>query len=191
MMAQRLAGKRVAILAADGVERVELDHPRNTLTELGARVDVLSPNHIEIKAVQSDLTPDGTIGVDGGVGDAEVADYDLLILPGGTVNPDKLRADDDAVSFVAGFVHVGKPVASIGHGAWTLVEAGLVDGRRVACHPCIRTDLVNAGATVVDQDVVNDRGLITSRSTDDLPAFVREIVSELSQELAGLNHCLG
>ncbi len=182
-MAADLQGRRVAILAADGVERVELEQPREALDRAGARTEVLSVDEGEIQARENDLDPAGTFGVDGLVAEASVADYDALVLPGGTVNPDQLRVDSDAVSFVREFVESGKPVASICHGPWTLIEAGVVTGRTLTSFPSIRTDLRNAGAEVVDQDVVVDGNLITSRSPDDLPAFCDTIVAEFAGQL--------
>lgn len=178
-MAADLQGKRVAILAADGVERVELEQPREVLDKAGARTEVLSVDEGEIQARENDLDPVGTFGVDGLVAEASVADYDALVLPGGTVNPDKLRLDEDAVAFVRDFVESGKPVAAICHGPWTLIEAGVATGRTLTSFPSIRTDLRNAGANVVDQEVVVDKNLITSRSPEDLPAFSAAIVSHL------------
>ncbi|OYN86767.1 type 1 glutamine amidotransferase domain-containing protein [Parenemella sanctibonifatiensis] len=179
-MAADLQGRRVAILAADGVERVELEQPRAVLDQAGARTEVLSVDGGEIQARESDLDPAGTFNVDGLVSEAAVADYDALLLPGGTVNPDKLRLDQDAVAFVRDFVESGKPVAAICHGPWTLIEAGVVGGRTLTSFPSIRTDLRNAGANVVDQEVVVDKNLITSRSPEDLPAFSEAIVSQLA-----------
>lgn len=178
-MAADLQGKRVAILAADGVERVELEQPREVLDKAGARTEVLSVDEGEIQARENDLDPVGTFAVDGLVAEASVADYDALVLPGGTVNPDKLRLDEDAVAFVRDFVESGKPVAAICHGPWTLIEAGVATGRTLTSFPSIRTDLRNAGANVVDEEVVVDKNLITSRSPEDLPAFSAAIVSQL------------
>ncbi|AZH78999.1 peptidase C56 [Microbacterium sp. Y-01] len=179
-MTETLQGRRVAILAADGVERVELEKPREALEQAGAQTEVLSIHDGEIQARENDLDAAGTFTVDGLVADASVTDYDALLLPGGTVNPDQLRVDPDAVSFVREFVQSGKPVAAICHGPWTLIEAGVVEGRTLTSFPSIRTDLRNAGAHVVDQDVVVDGNLITSRSPDDLPAFSEAIVSQLA-----------
>ena len=179
-MAADLQGRRVAILAADGVERVELEQPREALDRAGARTEVLSVGEGEIQARDNDLDPAGTFSVDGLVAEASVADYDALVLPGGTVNPDKLRVEQDAVAFVRDFVESGKPVAAICHGPWTLIEAGVVTGRTLTSFPSIRTDLRNAGADVVDQDVVVDKNLITSRSPDDLSAFCDAIVSQIA-----------
>ena len=175
-MAGELNGKRVAILAADGVERVELEQPRQTLDQAGARTELLSLHDGQIQARNNDLEDAGTFDVDALVRSAAVEDYDALLLPGGTVNPDKLRIDQAAVRFVREFVESGKPVASICHGPWTLLEAGVVSGRTLTSFPSIRTDLRNAGATVVDEEVATDGNLITSRSPDDLPAFCRAIV---------------
>ena len=179
-MAETLQGKRVAILAADGVERVELEKPREALEQAGAQTEVLSIHDGEIQARENDLDAAGTFTVDGLVADASVTHYDALLLPGGTVNPDQLRVDPGAVSFVREFVESGKPVAAICHGPWTLIEAGVVEGRTLTSFPSIRTDLRNAGADVVDQDVVVDGNLITSRSPDDLPAFCDTIVAKFA-----------
>lgn len=180
MAFQQLQGKRVAFLAADGVEKVELEQPRAALEEAGAEIELLSLKSGEIQARNHDLEPAGTFPVDRAVSDASVDDFDALVLPGGTVNPDKLRMDDTAVSFVRDFVGSGKPVAAICHGPWTLVEAGVADGRTLTCYQSIRTDLRNAGATVVDEEVVVDGNVITSRSPRDLPAFCSTIVDQFS-----------
>ena len=182
MTEQQLRGKRVAFLAADGVERVELEQPRDALEQAGAYTDLLSVEEGEIQARNHDLEPAGTFPVDGAVADASVDDYDALVLPGGTVNPDKLRIDEGAVGFVRDFVNSGKPVAAICHGPWTLVEAGVVSGRTLTSYPSIRTDLQNAGAEVVDQEVCRDGNLLTSRSPKDLPAFCAAIVETLAPE---------
>src|ERR1700712_3754262 len=175
-MTGKLDGSRVAILAADGVERVEVEQPRDALREAGATTHLLSLHDGEIQARNNDLDEAGTFSVDGLVAEASVEDYDALLLPGGTVNPDKLRIDEAAVGFVRDFVNSGKPVAAICHGPWTLLEAGVVNGRTLTSFPSIRTDLRNAGATVVDEEVATDGNLITSRSPDDLPAFCAAIV---------------
>jgi len=175
-MTSDLNGRRVAILAADGVERVELEQPRRALEQAGATTEVLSLREGRIEARDNDLEPAGTFDVDSLVGAASVADYHALLLPGGTVNPDKLRVDRAAVDFVRDFVDSGKPVASICHGPWTLLEAGVVSGRTLTSFPSIRTDLRNAGARVVDDEVAVDGNLLTSRSPDDLPAFCAAMV---------------
>lgn len=176
-----LNGRTVAILAADGVERIELEEPRTALLDAGATVHVLSLEEGEIEAKEGDLNPAGTFTVDRLVADAAVTEYDALVLPGGTVNPDKLRIDADAVAFVRDFVESGRPVAAICHGPWTLVEAGVLRGRTLTSYPSIRTDLRNAGATVVDQEVSIDGNLITSRNPDDVPAFCAALVKAVAQ----------
>jgi protease I len=184
MVSNQLKGKKIAILAADGVERVELEQPRAALEQAGAAVQVVSLKSDAIQARNHDLEPAGTIPVDRVVADASVEEFDGLVLPGGTVNPDKLRRNDSAVAFVRDFVNSGKPVAAICHGPWTLVEAGVVDGRRVTSYPSIRTDLRNAGAEVVDAEVVVDGNLISSRSPSDLPAFCAALVGQLARASA-------
>jgi protease I len=180
-MAGELNGKRVAILAADGVERVELEQPREAVENAGAETELLSIHDGEIAARNSDLEDAGTFPVDREVSEASVDDYDALLLPGGTVNPDKLRMDEDAVSFVREFFQSGKPIGAICHGPWTLLEAGVLPGRRITSWPSIRTDLRNGGAEVLDEEVVTDEGLVTSRSPDDLPAFCAKIVEEFAE----------
>src|SRR3954454_13512733 len=180
-MSDVLRDRRVAILAADGVERVELEQPRQAVQDAGARVELLSIHDGEIAARNNDLEDAGTFTVDRLVGDVSVEDYDALLLPGGTVNPDKLRMDERAVDFVREFFDLGKPIAAICHGPWTLLEAGVLPGRRITSFPSLRTDLRNAGATVVDEQVVVDEGLVSSRSPDDLPAFCEKIVEEFGE----------
>ncbi|ORV57674.1 peptidase C56 [Mycobacterium europaeum] len=179
-MANELQGKKVAILAADGVEKVELEQPRSALEAAGAQVELLSLKTGEIQARNHDLEPAGTFKVDRAVSDASVSEFDGLVLPGGTVNPDKLRMDSSAVSFVRDFVSSGKLVAAICHGPWTLLEAGVAKGRTLTSYPSIRTDLRNAGANVVDEEVVVDGNVITSRSPKDLPAFCATIVQQFA-----------
>jgi protease I len=180
-MSDVLRDRRVAILATDGVERVELEQPREAVEDAGAQVELLSIHDGEIAARNNDLEDAGTFAVDRLVGDASVDDYDALLLPGGTVNPDKLRMDEHAVDFVRDFFDSGKPIAAICHGPWTLLEAGVVPGRKMTSFPSIRTDLRNAGATVVDAQVVVDGGLVTSRSPDDLPAFCEKLLEEFAE----------
>jgi deglycase len=180
-MTDQLSGRKVAILAADGVERVELEKPRQAVEEAGASTELLSIHDGEIAARNNDLEDAGTFPVDRLVSDASVDDYDALLLPGGTVNPDKLRMNDDAIGFVRQFFESGKPIGTICHGPWSLVEAGVVAGRRITSFPSIRTDLRNAGAQVVDEEVVTDEGLVSSRSPDDLPAFCSKIVEEFAE----------
>jgi protease I len=184
-MSNQLQGKKIAILAADGVEKVELERPRAALEQAGAQVQLLSLKSGEIQARNHDLEPAGTFPVDRVVSEASVDEFDGLILPGGTVNPDKLRLDRSAVAFVENFVSSGKPVAAICHGPWTLVEAGMVAGRTLTSYPSIRTDLRNAGAHVVDQEVVVDGNLISSRSPKDLPAFCSAVIEQLARVATG------
>lgn len=179
-MSDELTGRTVAVLATDGVERAELDEPCRAVREAGGRVEVLSLASGQIDARVQDLKPGGAIAVDREVGAAEVDDFDGLVLPGGTVNADRLRLDTGAVRFVESFVRSGKPVAVICHGPWSLIEAGVVAGRTLTSYPSIRTDLSNAGATVVDEPVVIDGNLISSRSPADLPAFCQAIVDQFA-----------
>jgi protease I len=179
-MADQLSGKKIAILAADGVEQVELEQPRQAVTEAGATVTLLSLGTGSIQAMNGDIEKGDTFDVDKAVADCTVDDFDGLVLPGGTINPDRLRVDDDAMAFVRDFVTSGKPVAAICHGPWSLVEAGVVEGRVLTSYPSIRTDLRNAGAQVVDEEVCVDGNLITSRNPDDLPAFCKTVVEALA-----------
>lgn len=179
-MANELRDRKIAILATNGVEQVELERPRQAVEDAGGRTHLLSLDTDDIQAMNHDLEPAGTFAVDHVVADASTGDYDALLLPGGTCNADRLRMDADAVAFVRDFVESGKPVAVICHGPWTLVEAGVVRGRRITSFPSLRTDLRNAGAEVVDEQVVIDGNLISSRNPDDLPAFCEAIVRELS-----------
>ncbi|QUX26794.1 type 1 glutamine amidotransferase [Nocardiopsis akebiae] len=179
-MADTLNGRRVAILAADGVEQVELVTPRKALNEEGATIDLVSLRSGRIQAMNGDIEPADTFDVDRVVSEVGVDDYDALVVPGGTVNPDNLRSDENAVGFVRDFVAAGKPVAAICHGPWILVEADVVRGRTVTSYPSLRTDIRNAGGTVVEEEVVTDQGITTSRNPDDLPAFCERIVREFA-----------
>jgi protease I len=179
-MAGVLQGKRIAMLAADGVERRELEQPRAALSDAGADTRLLSLKVGMIDARDHDLQPAGEFTVDGEVSDASVEDFHALVIPGGTVNADKLRTDRVAVAFVHDFVESGKPVGVICHGPWTLVEAGVVRGRTLTSYPSVGTDLRNAGAKVVDEEVVIDGNLISSRAPDDLPAFCAAIVDRFA-----------
>jgi protease I len=180
-MSQELNGQKIAILATDGVERIELEEPRGALRGAGAKTDVLSLHPGEIQSLQFDIQSAATLPVDRLVADASVDDYDALLLPGGTVNPDRLRMNSDAVDFVRRFAESGKPIAAICHGPWTLAEADVVRGRRMTSWPSVRTDLRNAGAEVVDEEVVIDGQLTTSRSPADLPAFCPAIVEQFAK----------
>ena len=184
VMSETLHDMKVAILATDGVERRELEEPRRAIEDAGGSTELLSLSDGTIAARDHDLEPAGEFTVDRAVGKAGVDEFDALVVPGGTVNADKLRSDAAAVAFVRDFVNSGRPVAVICHGPWTLVEAGVADGRTLTSYPSLRTDLRNAGATVVDEEVVVDGNLITSRSPDDLPAFNAAIHAALTKTAA-------
>lgn len=181
-MTHALDGKKVAILATDGVERRELVEPREALEQAGSRTELLSLENGTIDARDHDLEPAGTYTVDRPVSEATGEDFDALVIPGGTVNADKLRSDSTAVAFVRDFVNAGRPVAVICHGPWTLVEAGVAEGRTLTSYPSLRTDLRNAGATVLDEEVVIDGNLITSRSPEDIPAFNKALIDALAKQ---------
>ncbi|MEV0066641.1 MULTISPECIES: type 1 glutamine amidotransferase domain-containing protein [unclassified Amycolatopsis] len=180
-MAKVLQGRKVAILAADGVEQVELEQPRKAVTAEGATVDLVSLADGEIQAMNGDIDKGATFPVDRLVADVSADDYDALLLPGGTMNPDNLRRDPAAVRFAGDFVRAGKPVGVICHGPWTLVEADVVRGRTLTSFPSVRTDIRNAGGTVVDEEVVVDNGLVSSRNPDDLPAFCAKVIEEFAE----------
>jgi protease I len=180
-MADELKGRKIAIIAADGVEEIELVKPREAVEEAGAETALLSIETGEIQSMNGDINKSETYSVDGTVADASVDDYDGVILPGGVVNPDKLRVEGDVISFLQDFFATGKPVGVICHGPWTLVEADLVRDRRITSYPSVRTDIVNAGGDWVDEEVVVDEGLVSSRNPDDLPAFCAKIVEEFAE----------
>jgi protease I len=181
VVSEELAGRKVAILAANGMEQVEYEQPRAAVTQAGAEVRLVSIEDDKVQAMNGDIDKGDTFDVDLQVSQARPEDFDALILPGGTINPDRLRADPDAVRFVRSFVESGKPVAAICHGPWTLAEAGVVQGRRITSYPSIRTDLRNAGADVVDEEVVVDDNLITSRNPGDLQAFCNALVEQFAK----------
>jgi protease I len=179
-MASTLNGKKVAILATDGFEQVELTDPKKNLEEAGAAVTVLSLKATPDEIKGWDKTDWGKkVKVDGQVAEADPAQFDALVLPGGQINPDKLRIDQDAVSFVKRFVATGKTTAAICHGPWVLIEADVVKGKTMTSWPSVHTDLKNAGANWVNQEVVVDGQFITSRKPEDIPAFSREIIKAL------------
>ena len=178
-MAQELKGKRIAFLAAEGVEQVELEEPWKAIRDAGADVDLVSPEDGEVQAFHH-LDKGDTFPVDRTVADARAEDYDGLVLPGGVANPDFLRGDERAVGFARAFFEQDKPVAVICHGPWTLVEAGVLRGRTITSWPTLKTDIRNAGATWVDEEVHVDTDgpgvIVSSRKPDDLKAFCGEIV---------------
>jgi protease I len=179
-MAGRLDGKKIAILAADGVEQVELVEPRKALEEAGAGTELVSFEDGEIQGFDH-LEHADKLKVDRTLSDASADDYDGLLIPGGVANGDFLRADEDAVRFTADFARAGKPIAAICHAPWVLVEAGLVKGRTVTSFPALKTDIRNAGGTWVDEEVHVDNGLVTSRKPDDIPAFSAKAIEEFAE----------
>lgn len=179
-MSNELQGRRVAVLATDGVEQIELTEPSHALRQAGADVDLISLEPGEIQAFNH-LDRAETFPVDQAVKSVKAADYDALLLPGGVANPDRLRLDPNAVDFVREFFEQGKPVAAICHAPWMLIEAGVARGRTVTSFPSLRTDLVNAGATWVDQQVHVDEGLVTSRKPQDIPAFNGKMIEEFAE----------
>ncbi len=179
-MTQSLANKRVAILVDNGFEQVEMTEPRNALEAAGALTQIVSPAKYKVKGWDS--TKWGQeFPVDQPLDQADPSQYDALLLPGGVMNPDKLRINQKAVNFVKAFVQAGKPIAAICHGPWTLIEAGGVRGRKITSWPSLQTDLRNAGAQWVDQEVVVDNGLVSSRKPDDIPAFNKKMVEEFAE----------
>lgn len=179
-MKKTLQGKSVAILAADGFEQSELLEPKKALEDAGAEVTIVSLESGKIKG-WDEKDWGKSIGVDLTLDEADAADFDALQLPGGVMNPDKLRDDARAVAFVKSFFDAGKPIGAICHGPWTLIEADAVKGRRLTSYSSIRTDLENAGAQWVDEEVVTDNGLVTSRKPADLPAFNAKLIEEIAE----------
>jgi protease I len=179
-MTTRLDGKRLAVLATDGVEQIELTRPIEAAREAGAAVEIVSTKPGEIQGVKGDDKGD-RFGVDRTTDTVRVDDYDALLVPGGTKSPDRLRADEHAVRFVRDFVTSGKPVASICHGPWMLVEADVVRGRTLTSWPTLRTDVRNAGGTWVDEEVRVDQGIVTSRKPEDLDAFCAKMIEEIAE----------
>ncbi len=179
-MSQELRNKRVAALVDNGFEQSELLEPKQALENAGARVDVVSPQASKVKGWTA-LHWGQDVHVDVQLDKADANDYDAILLPGGVMNPDKLRMNDNAVRFVKAFVDAKKPIAAICHGPWTLIETGIVRGRTLTSWPSLKTDLKNAGANWVDQECVNDNGLVTSRKPDDIPAFNRKMIEEFAE----------
>lgn len=179
-MAQSLSGKTIAILATDGFEQVELTEPKKALESAGATVHVVAPHDGSIRGMKH-MDPGDPVPVDRTLDAADAGAYDGLVVPGGLFNPDQLRTNDGAIAFVRAFFEAGKPVGAICHGPQLLINAGLVEGRTMTAIPAIRKDLANAGARVVDREVVVDGGLVTSRNPDDLPAFCGKLVEEFAE----------
>jgi protease I len=179
-MNSSLEGKRVAILTENGFEQSELEEPKKALEEAGAEAQIVSPVKGKVKGwAKTDWGK--SFPVDVALSDADAEDFDALVLPGGVMNPDKLRQNEDALDFVRAFFAAGKPVAAICHGPQTLISAGVVKGRRMTSYESIQTDLKNAGAIWVDEEVVVDNGLVTSRKPDDLPAFNQKMIEEIEE----------
>lgn len=177
---QDLRGKKVAIVVTDGFEQVEMTSPREALQKAGAETKIVSPTKGKVKGWEHTEWGD-EFPVDVALEQAKADDYDALLLPGGVMNPDKLRRDDRALEFVRAFFNAGKPVGAICHGPWTLIDAGVVRGRKVTSYESIQCDLKNAGADWVNEEVVVDNGLVTSRKPDDLPAFNRKLIEEIAE----------
>jgi len=180
-MENKLKGKKVAILVADGFEQVELTEPRKALEAAGAKTEIVSPAEGEVQGWNHDEKAD-SFTVDMPLKRARSDDYDALLLPGGVRNPDQLRMMTRAVEFIDGFFAAGKPVAAICHAPWTLIESGMVKGRRMTSWPSLKTDLMNAGADWVDKEVVVDHGLVTSRKPQDIPAFNQKMIGEFAEQ---------
>ncbi|HEY2384813.1 MAG TPA: type 1 glutamine amidotransferase domain-containing protein [Terriglobia bacterium] len=180
MAKKDLSGKRVAILVDEGFEQVELIKPRKALDRAGAQTQVVSPQETEVRGWNMKRWGK-TVAVDVPLESADAAGFDALLLPGGVMNPDKLRMNPKAVEFVKHFVDTGKPIAAICHGPWTLIDAGGIQGRTVTSWPSLQTDIRNAGGTWVDQEVMTDQGLVTSRKPDDIPAFNKKMIEEFAE----------
>ncbi|HYX31262.1 MAG TPA: type 1 glutamine amidotransferase domain-containing protein [Pyrinomonadaceae bacterium] len=179
-MSEELRGKTVAILVADGFEQVEMTEPKAALEAAGARARIVSPADGRVKGWKHTEWGD-KFHVDVKLADADCGDFDALLLPGGVINPDKLRLEEKAIDFIHGFIRAGKPIAAICHGPWTLIDAGAVRGRTMTSWPSLKTDLRNAGANWVDEEVVVDNGIVTSRKPDDIPAFNRKMIEEFAE----------
>jgi protease I len=181
-MQTKLNGKKVAILVANGFEQVELTGPQEALEAAGADTEIISPSEKKVQGWEGEDQDWGDkFKVDVPLAEADANDYDALLLPGGVMNPDKLRLEPKALEFIRAFFDARKPVGAICHGLWTLIDAGVVSGRRVTSYPSIKNDLINAGAQWTDEEVVVDNGLVTSRKPADIPAFNRKLVEEISE----------
>ncbi|MFL5742729.1 MAG: type 1 glutamine amidotransferase domain-containing protein [Flavisolibacter sp.] len=179
-MAREVKGKKVAILTENGFEEVELTSPMNALEQAGVDVEIISPQSEKVKAWDHDHWSI-ELPVDKNIKDARPEDYDMLVLPGGVLNPDKTRLNKDCIAFAQYFLEQGKPLAAICHGPQLLIETGMLEGRTMTSYPSVKTDLVNAGVNWVDKEVVVDNGLVTSRSPEDLEAFNKKMLEELGE----------
>jgi protease I len=179
-MANELQGKKIAFIATEGVEQAELTEPWKAVEQAGGQPELVSIEDGEVQAWEH-FDKAGTFKVDKTIEEAQPGDYDGLVLPGGVANPDQLRGDENVVAFIREFAESGKPIGVICHGPWTLIEAGVVNGRRMTSWPTLQTDLRNAGAEWVDEEVVVDQGLVSSRKPDDLPAFNAKLVEEIAE----------
>jgi protease I len=181
-VANELQGKKIAILLAPvGTEQAEFTEPKKAVEDAGGSVEVIGIQTGDAQTMNSDVNPGETFAVEKTFSEVSADEYDGLVIPGGTVGSDNLRADQDAVDFIHSFFEQAKPVGVICHGPWTLVEAGVVSGRTLTSYPTLQTDILNAGGNWVDEEVVVDQGLVTSRNPDDLPAFCAKIVEEIAE----------
>lgn len=183
----KLDGKRIAILTEDGFEKIELTSPKDALADAGAQVDIISPKEDIVRSKQGDAW-DEDFKVDIPLKDADVSNYDGLLIPGGVINPDKLRVNEEALRFVKAFFSAGKPVAAICHGPQVLIDAEVVEGRKLTSVEAIKRDLINAKALWEDSEVITDQGLVTSRTPEDLPAFNKKIVEEFAEGIHAGQH---
>ena len=189
-MANELNGKRVAILVANGFEQVELTEPKKALEAAGATTTLISIEGGTVRGFNND-DPADSFPVQKTIDSVSANDYDALLLPGGVANPDKLRVNAQAVAFVKAFADVGKPIAAICHGPWTLIDAGVVKGHTLTSWPSLKTDITNAGGTWVDEEVHNHHGLITSRKPSDIPAFNKKMIEEIAEGKHAPNYVAG
>lgn len=189
-MENTLSGKRVAILVTNGFEQVELTGPKEALEAAGAETFIVSPQEKKVRGWEAEDEDWGSkFKVDVPLAEASARNYDALVLPGGVMNPDKLRLEPRAIEFIREFFNAHKPVGAICHGPWTLIDAGVAKGRRMTSYPSIKTDLINAGVNWVDEEVVVDNGLVTSRKPSDIPAFNRKLIEEIAEGIhTGARH---
>lgn len=189
-MENQLKGKRVAILVTNGFEQIELTGPKEALEAAGAETFLISPQEKKVRGWKAEAEDWGSkFRVDVPLAEASARNYDALVLPGGVMNPDRLRLEPRAIEFIREFFNARKPVGAICHGPWTLIDAGVAKGRRLTSYPSIKADLINAGANWVDEEVVVDNGLVTSRNPSDIPAFNRKLIEEIAEGIhSGQQH---